>query len=127
MSPISPIYDQYCHHYPVCVRRVLPDNTLISMSCDEKEDWYALSFISYEKPARRTGYFLFANFLARSMSRMFHARPHWGKVCPLDAKELESRYPKFDRFRAICNTFDSEGVFRNSWAETLLKADPPAS
>jgi hypothetical protein len=97
------------------------------MSCDEKEDWYALSFISYEKPARRTGYFLFANFLARSMSRMFHARPQWGKVCPLDAKELESRYPKFDRFRAICNTFDSEGVFRNSWAETLLKADPPAS
>lgn len=121
------LYDQYCHHYPVCVRRVLPDNTLISMSCGTKEDWYALSFISYEKPARRTGYFLFASFLARSMSRLFHARPHWGKVCPLDAKELESLYPKFDRFRAICNTFDSEGVFRNSWTETLLKADSRSS
>ena len=121
------LHDQYCHHYPICVRRVLPDDTLISMSCGTKEDWYALSFISYEKPARRAGYFLFANFMARSMSRLFQARPHWGKVCPLDANELESLYPKFDSFRAICNTFDSEGVFRNFWTKTLLKEDPPAS
>ena len=121
---LAGLHDQYFHHYPVCVRRVLPDDTFISMSCGAKEDWYALSFISYERPARRAGYILFASFMARSMSRLFHARPHWGKLCPLDANELESLYPKFDSFRAICNTFDPEGVFRNCWTETLLKVDP---
>jgi hypothetical protein len=43
---LAGLHDQYCHHYPVCVRRVLPDDTLISMASGEGEDWYALSFIS---------------------------------------------------------------------------------
>src|SRR5262249_52506564 len=32
----------YTHHYPICVRRVLPDNTLISMASGEGDPWYAL-------------------------------------------------------------------------------------
>ena len=45
---------QYLHHYPICIRKVLPDDTLISMSSGGKEPYYALSFISYAQapPAR---------------------------------------------------------------------------
>ena len=118
--------DQYFHHYPICVRRGLPDDTLISMTSGAEDDWYALSFISYAGPARRAGFSLFANFMARSMSQLFHARPHWGKVCPLEANELTSLYPKFDAFRTVCNTLDPQGVFQNDWTVALLEADGPA-
>ena len=123
---LAGLHDQYCHHFPICVRRVLPDDTLISMASGAGEDWYALSFISYARPARRAGFSLFAGFMARSMSRLFHARPHWGKVCPLEANELTSLYPKFDAFRTVCNTLDPQGVFQNSWTAALLEADGPA-
>ena len=122
---LARLHDQYFHHYPICVRRVLPDDTLISMASGSGQDWYALSFISYAKPARRAGFHLFARFMARSMSRLFHARPHWGKVCPLEADELTSLYPRFDAFRTICNTLDPQGVFQNDWTTALLEADIP--
>jgi hypothetical protein len=120
---LTELHNQYCHHYPICVRRVLPDDTLISMASGGKQDWYAVSFISYARPARRAGFSLFASFMARSMSRLFQARPHWGKVCPLEANELTSLYPRFDSFRTVCNTLDPQGVFQNDWTTALLKAD----
>jgi hypothetical protein len=119
---LTGLHDQYCHHYPICVRRVLPDDTLISMASGGEQDWYALSFISYANPKRRAGFFLFANFMAQSMSQLFHARPHWGKVCPLEANELTSLYPRFDDFRTICNTLDSQGVFQNDWTAAMLES-----
>ena len=120
---LAGLHDQYCHHYPICVRRVLPDDTLISMASGGEQDWYALSFISYANPARRAGFFLFSNFMAQSMSQLFHARPHWGKVCPLESNELTSLYPRFDDFRTVCNTLDSQGVFQNDWTAALLEAE----
>jgi FAD/FMN-containing dehydrogenase len=122
---LAGLHDQYCHHFPICVRRVLPDDTLISMASGAGEDWYALSFISYAKPARRAGFLLFASFMARSMSKLFHARPHWGKVCPLEADEITSLYPQFDTFRSVCNTFDPQGVFQNDWTAALLEVNGP--
>ena len=105
------------------MRRVLPDDTLISMASGGNQDWYALSFISYAKPARRAGFSLFSRFMALSMSQLFQARPHWGKICPLEASELTSLYPRFDSFRTVCNTLDPKGVFQNEWTKALLEAD----
>ena len=120
---LDELQDQYCHHYPICVRRVLPDDTLISMASGGNQDWYALSFISYARPARRAGFSLFANFMAQSMSRLFQARPHWGKICPLEANELTALYPRFDSFRTVCASLDPKGVFQNDWTTALLEAD----
>jgi FAD/FMN-containing dehydrogenase len=120
---LTSLQGQYCHHYPICVRRVLPDDTLVSMASGEGEEWYALSFISYARPEDRAGFFLFASFMARSMSRLFGARPHWGKVCPLTAGELASLYPRFDLFRSIAHSLDPAGAFRNRWTAALLRAD----
>ena len=120
---LAELHGRYCHHYPICVRRVLPDDTLISMASGAGEDWYALSFISYAKPRARSGFTSFAGFMARSMSRLFEARPHWGKVCPLDARELARLYPRIDAFRAACDERDPSGVFRNRWTASLLDTE----
>ena len=117
------LQNQYCQHYPICVRRVLPDDTLISMASGGDQDWYAVSFISYAKPSRRAGFDLFSRFMARSMSKLFQARPHWGKISPLEASELTSLYPKFDTFRTVSKTLDPQGVFQNEWTTALLDAD----
>ena len=117
----------YFHHYPICIRRVLPDETLISMTASdgsgESIDWYAISFISYEAPAKREGFFGFAKFLANDLAQRFNARCHWGKYNPLDRATNARLYPQLDRFCAIADEFDPEGRFRNSWLEAALFGD----
>jgi hypothetical protein len=124
---LAGLHNTYTHAFPVCVRRVLPDDTLISMASGTGEDWYAISYISYEKSARRAGFSQFAKFMARSMSKLFHARPHWGKVCPLEADELTSLYPRFGDFRTVCKTLDPNAVFQNDWTAELLAVAPDPS
>lgn len=114
----------YTHHYPICIRRVLPDDTLLSMSNGADEDSYAISLISYARPANRSGFFTFAAFLTHSMARLFGARPHWGKVCPLTAAEAAQLYPRLPDFQAVCREFDPTGVFRNDWVDAVLFPQP---
>ncbi|HUY35248.1 MAG TPA: FAD-binding protein [Pirellulales bacterium] len=110
----------YTHHYAICVRRVLPDDTLISMAGGDGEPYYAISLISYAGPADRAGFTRCASFLAESMAQLFAARPHWGKVCPLDARRIETLYPRLGEFRAICLALDPTGVFRNRWVSEVV-------
>ena len=115
----------YTHHYPICVRRVLPDDTLISMSSGGTEPYYALSFISYAGPADRKGFLNFADVLSRATGTMFDARPHWGKICPLTAMEAARLYPQLPKFREIVRRDDPGGVFRNDWIKRTLFAETP--
>ena len=108
----------YTHHYAICFRRVLPDDTLISMTANADEDWYAISFITYCEP--RDDFYRTAEFLARSMHRLFGARIHWGKWFPLDRKQVEQQYPQLNRFLEIANRFDPNGVFRNDFVREKL-------
>jgi L-gulono-1,4-lactone dehydrogenase len=112
----------YTHHYAICIRRVLPDDTLIAASSGGDEPCYSLSFISYAKPSNREGFFRFANFLAYCMAALFDARPHWGKVCPLSYQQIERLYPQLPAFQRVCQDLDSAGVFRNTWTEKTLFA-----
>ena len=62
------IRGSYSHHYPICVRCVRPDDTLISMaSCHgmEEQDWYAISLITFTEP--RLPFRNVARFLATTM------------------------------------------------------------
>lgn len=114
---------RYTHHYPICVRRVLADHTLISMASGDSEDCYAISIISFARPAERGGFFLFAEHLARTTSNLFLARPHWGKYCPIDSKTVSHLYPHLPEFREVCACIDPIGRFRNDWVSRLLFAD----
>ena len=115
------IRGSYSHHYPICVRRVRPDDTLISMaSCDglEEQDWYSISLITFTEP--RLPFQNVARFLANAMAPLFGARLHWGKWHPLDGRQVEASYPGLAAFRTICTQFDPRGVFRNRFLEDTM-------
>ena len=121
---LEEIRDSYSHHYPICVRRVMPDDTLISMSsCHgiEEQDWYAMSLITFTEP--RLPFQEVARFLASAMARLFGARLHWGKWFPFDAGQVETGYPGLAAFRATCAEFDPKGVFRNVFLQTAIYED----
>lgn len=110
----------YTHHYPVFFRRVLPDDTLISMTSGSDEPYYTMSFFTYQRQRERGPFFVFAGFLARCLTRLYAARLHWGKYLPLTCADIEELYPRLEEFRRRCRGVDPEGVFRNSYAERVL-------
>jgi FAD/FMN-containing dehydrogenase len=123
LAELADLCGSYTHHYPICVRKVLPDATMLSMSTGSEEPSYAISFISYDAVADLQPFLTFARFLSRSMIALFSARPHWGKICPLTAEEADRLYPELAQFRDICRQFDPAGVFRNAWLERVLSLD----
>jgi FAD/FMN-containing dehydrogenase len=52
--------------------------------------------------------------------RDFGGRPHWGKKHALRAVELRALYPQWDRFRAIRERLDPDGVFLSPSLQELL-------
>ncbi len=111
----------YVHHYPICVRRVLPDDTLISMaSCHgvDEQDWFAISLITLTEP--REPFQRVAAFLAEGLSLRFSARLHWGKWWPPGGAGLERGYPGMREFVATCGEFDPRGVFRNRFLRRTM-------
>jgi FAD/FMN-containing dehydrogenase len=108
----------YTHHYPIFVRRVLPDDALIAMTGGAAEPHYTISLFSYKEP--RTAFYAFAGFVARALYRLYRARPHWGKYFPLGAAEVEQLYPRLPEFRAICRRHDPRGAFRNPYVARVL-------
>lgn len=134
---------KYCHHYPICVRKILPDDTLVSMASNAgigieaasdaenrtglsgDEAWYSITLTNYDQGQRRKRFEQLTAFLAKSMMRLFDARPHWGKLCPLPTDALRSLYPAFKDFQEVCDRVDKTGVFRNQWTQDLLRNEPP--
>jgi len=128
----------YCHHYPICVRKILADDTLISMAspvrpldaadllnASEKqsdEHWYSITLSNFEGHRQQAAFVNVTSFLTRTMSRLFGVRPHWGKLCPLSPSELRDLYPRFEDFRKVCQHFDQNSVFRNRWTDELLNS-----
>jgi FAD/FMN-containing dehydrogenase len=52
--------------------------------------------------------------------RRYDGRPHWAKHHNLDAEELRSLYPEWDRFAAIREELDPEGVLLNRHLRHVL-------
>jgi len=122
---------KYVHHYPICVRRILPDDTLISMASSvgadsfEKDEtsndaWYSITLTNYHRGQTRAPFENLPEFIAISMAKLFRARPHWGKLSPLKAADVVQLYPGFNRFKQVCDTVDPERFFGNRWTRQLL-------
>ena len=129
-SELNKLKGTYCHHFPICVRKVLMDDTLISMSCESaretqeksQEAWYAITFTCYCRKSDRAAFEDLGRFLTRSMATLFSARPHWGKLNYLQADQLRKLYPQFETFQQFCRTLDPEGYFLNDWTKELFGA-----
>jgi hypothetical protein len=119
LGELEALRGKYVHDHAITVRRVLPDDALISMTSGADEDgWYAMSLVTYQ---RDTSTFVrMAGLMARTMASAFAARPHWGKVFPLDGPRIDALYPEIGRFRACCRNVDPEGRFVNAFARRAL-------
>lgn len=137
MERLERLRGRYCHPYPICVRKILPDDTLISMATNAtsrnplgqgshdnlnaEEPWYSITITNFQEPKSREAFDLVTEMLTKCMSQLFGARPHWGKLNTLSAEELCSLYPAFNTFREICDKSDPHGAFRNVWTQRLLE------
>lgn len=113
---LAGLKDRYVHHYPITFRKVLKDDTMISMTSGG--DRYAVSFISYRRNIE--SFESVMGLLAPIMARAFDARPHWGKLIPLGSADIERLYPRLPEFRGFCEARDPQGVFRNRFANRKL-------
>ena len=93
------------------------------MASSEKEPWYAISLISYVAPKDRAGFFLFAEVVTRAMAECFGGRPHWGKVCPLNADLARRVYPQLDQFKLVMQDLDRQRLFSNDWLRRVMPTD----
>jgi xylitol oxidase len=50
----------------------------------------------------------------------FDARPHWGKLFTIPAPILQAGYERLPDFRALLESFDPSGKFRNTFLETFV-------
>lgn len=119
-SDLLELRGKYHHHYPICIRKVLPDDGLISTTGgqtpgEQNEPWYAVSLISYAHPESRDGFFRFSRAMVRLSGHLFKARPHWGKSHDLKYEEIQRLYPRLDEFLTIRDAFDPTGAFRADW------------
>jgi L-gulonolactone oxidase len=116
---MQPVKGRYVHDHPITVRRVLADDALISMTSGRSADaWYAISLATYQRDHRM--FLEVARLMAVTMAAAYGARPHWGKVCPLDSADIARLYPDLGRFRAHCASVDPDQVFVNDFARRVL-------
>jgi xylitol oxidase len=54
----------------------------------------------------------------------FDARPHWGKLFTIPAPTLQARYERLPDFRALLESFDPKGTFRNTYLDTFVFGRP---
>ena len=112
---------RYTHDHAITFRSVLPDETLISMTSGaEVKVWYAISLVTYQRDL--SPFMKMAEFVAQTMAATYGARPHWGKVCPLDRAEIAALYSesRLSRFRASCERIDPDGAFVSEFATRVL-------
>jgi len=119
VSEVEALKGSYVHDYVITFRQVLRDDTLISMtSGDEADAWYAISLITYQREI--TGFSRMAGVMARAMASAYRARPHWGKICPLDTETIAALYPSLPQFRAHCASVDPQQAFVSDFARRAL-------
>jgi hypothetical protein len=116
----------YVHHYVVFCRRVMPDDTLVSMAASADQPYYSVSIFTYDRPERRQPYYELCGWLARSLLQLVDARLHWGKHFPLEHQDIARLYPRFAEFRALCRTVDPAGILRNNYTARVLDLPPGA-
>lgn len=120
---------QYCHHYPICIRKVECDDTLISMSCasddasNPKESWYSITLTNLHRGIHRESFMKMMPILTHEFSTKFNARTHWGKLFGMSGSQLASVYPKLQKFITIRQSFDPTERFSNGWTKDCFTDD----
>ncbi len=116
----------YCHHYPICIRKIQCDDTLISMSCQSdsptasEEPWYSITLTNLHRGKHRTCFMEMMPILTHELSVRFGARTHWGKLFGMSGSQIDKLYPQLQRFLTIREHFDPSERFLNEWTRACF-------
>ena len=114
MTEIEPLRGEHVHDYPITFRRVLRDDTLVSMTSGDTAEWYAISLITHRPDL--APFLRLTRLLSKTMARTLGGRPHWGQLCLLQSDEVAALYPRMPDFRAHCASMDPAQTFVNDYA-----------
>lgn len=109
----------YVLHYTPFIRKVFPDDSLISMTANN-ETRYAIGLFTYQKEILRGGYYDFTKTMAKVLCDLYDARLHWGKHFPLEHRDIARLYPDMEKFKKICKEADPKGVFQNEFTKRVF-------
>lgn len=121
---LLPFRGRFVHHYPIIFRRVLPDDTMVSMTASSAGPAYSISLFSYDPPGKRQPFYDLCGAVARILHDRLDARLHWGKHFPLAFADIAALYPDLEAFRALCRCNDPRGIFRNEYTGRVLGLRP---
>ena len=99
--------------FPVEVRCTGSDDIPLSTSTGRRSAYIAVHMF---KGSEHTDYFS----AVETILRKFEGRPHWGKIHNLNANDISSLYPEYQRFIEVRNQLDPEGVFTNDYLRRVL-------
>jgi FAD-linked oxidoreductase len=99
--------------FPVEVRCTGSDDIPLSTSTGRRSAYVAVHMF---KGSEYAEYFN----AVEAILRKYDGRPHWGKIHNLDASDISSLYPEFQRFIEVRNQLDPEGVFTNDYLRRVL-------
>ena len=99
--------------FPVEVRYTGSDDIPLSTSTGRRSAYIAIHMF---KGSAYTEYFS----AVETILRKYEGRPHWGKIHNLDASDISSLYPEYQRFIEVRNQLDPEGVFTNDYLRRVL-------
>jgi hypothetical protein len=117
-ATLNSLGGKYFHDQAVTFRKVLPDETLISMTSGATQAWYAISLETYQ--SELMPFQDMAGFVARTLVSKYRARPHWGKLCPLEPEQIAGLYPGLTEFRKVCESVDPQGMFQNEFTAAIV-------
>jgi hypothetical protein len=99
--------------FPVEVRCTGADDIPLSTSTGRRSAYIAVHMF---KGSEYSDYFR----AVEAILRKYEGRPHWGKIHHLDASDISSLYPDYQRFIEVRNQLDPEGVFTNDYLRRVL-------
>jgi hypothetical protein len=99
--------------FPVEVRCTGSDDIPFSTSSGRRSAYIAVHMF---KGSEYGEYFS----AVEAILRKYEGRPHWGKIHNLNANDISSLYPEYQRFIEVRNQLDPEGVFTNDYLRRVL-------
>ena len=99
--------------FPVEVRCTGSDDIPFSTSTGRRSAYIAVHMF---KGSEYGEYFS----AVEAILRKYEGRPHWGKIHNLNANDISSLYPDYQRFIEVRNQLDPEGVFTNDYLRRVL-------
>jgi L-gulono-1,4-lactone dehydrogenase len=115
LRAIKATAERHAINFPIELRFAAGDNALLSPAHERDSAYiavHAFKGMAWEPYFREV----------EAIADEHEGRPHWGKRHFQTARTLAARYPAWERFAAVRERLDPEGVFTNAYTDRVLGA-----